>query len=345
MLKPVNLILFLCILINLLACQNPDKEQGNKNEKTLDSTQIREEQSVNMDSLKPVMVDDIHYYTLDRDKMNQFFIEHFAARPMAQKGKPLNFIDFLSVNPDQSTLNISAQGPFPGIAVVDSSRWQRETVQPRADLPPMYGVHWLAFKTKDLAKVQQDFEAKGLTFESKDFKLPHDPEAKAFSVWAPDYNRVVVVERPDYEGETPFAIDHIQLLVGDKEANVKFFEEVFYGKVQKEQDGLAIMEVAKHRFVIAEAAALGISVDAVVKRDPKEFRPNIDHIGFQYADPRLPYEAAKAKGYKFSLAPIRMRYYQKETSYRFAIVFSPDSLQFEMYSEDGRIGPRRRYAN
>ena len=94
-----------------------------------------------------------------------------------------------------------------------------------------------------------------------------------------------------------------------------------------------------------QPAALGLERDKVIKRDPKLFRSNIDHIGFLYADATPAYENAAKLGYQFLLKPTLFNYFDKPTPYAFGILFSPDGLQVEMYTEVGRIGPRTVIAN
>ena len=37
------------------------------------------------DKLAPIMLDDLHYYSVAHDKMKAFFITHFGAKPMPRK--------------------------------------------------------------------------------------------------------------------------------------------------------------------------------------------------------------------------------------------------------------------
>lgn len=294
--------------------------------------------------LEPIMLDDIHYYMSDRDSVNRFFIKHFGARPMAQQPvNPLRFIDFLLVRPGQSTINVSARGPFPGMRVRDPKRWNRTVIEPSPDLPPMYGMHWLAFCTKDLAQAVSKLKNEGIIFIEEQFRLPSEPEAKAAMLWGPDYNRIVIVERPDDSGITPFGIDHLQYIVEDLEANIRFFSEVYQGKVIRRDKELAVMHAGGHTFVLATPEGMGLERQKVVKRHPDFFRYGVDHLGFMYHDIRPAFEHAKSKGYTFALEPTRMQYYDAPTVYTFAITATPDGMQMEMYQEDGRISARTQY--
>ncbi|MCS7018792.1 MAG: VOC family protein [Cytophagales bacterium] len=294
--------------------------------------------------LEPIMLDDIHYYMSDRDSTNRFFIKHFGARPMAQQPiNPFQFIDFLLVRPGQSTINISARGPFPGMRVRDPKRWSRTQVEPSPNLPPMYGMDWLAFCTKNLKKAIAQLKKEGIIFINEKFKLPAEPNAKAALLWGPDYNRLVIVERKNDSGITPFGIDHLQYIVEDLEANIRFFSDVYQGKVMSRSQYVATMLVGGHTFVLATPEGMGLERSLVVRRSPDFFRYGVDHLGFMYHDIRPAFENAKAKGYQFALDPTRMHYYDAPTVYTFAITATPDGMQMEMYQEDGRTSARTQY--
>lgn len=294
---------------------------------------------------EPIMLDDIHYYVLDRTGAVRFFKEHFNAREMAQPGRPLKFIDILQVHPQQSTINISPKGPFEGIAV-SGDRWEREVIEPSPDLPPQYGVHWVALSTPDLDATLDRLTASGVEVERADRTLPAEPDARAATVYGPAYTRITLVERPDASyPDSGVRIDHLQLLVGDVGANETFFRDVFGGEVLRRHEGSTVMEVGEHRFVLSAPSAFTFSADEVAARNPNTFRPGIDHIGFFYEDIRPPYKHAKQHGYEFGLTPTRMDYFGESTPYKFAITFSPDSLQCELYQQDGRTGPRTNYVN
>ena len=97
-------------------------------------------------SQKPIILDDIHYYVSDSSKRQvaiDYFKTFFKGREMAEQPmNPLTFIDFVSLRPDESTINISSPGPFPGIKVGDPKRWEREKIKPDAKNPAMYGVRY-----------------------------------------------------------------------------------------------------------------------------------------------------------------------------------------------------------
>jgi len=293
------------------------------------------------DPLAPIILDDLHYYSVDNERMKAFFAEHFGAKRMREQPmNPIRFIDFYLVHPGQTTLNFSGKGPFEGMRVGDPKRWEKETVPPTTELPPMYGVHWIALATPNLDRALLRLEKNGVTVAARKFSLPGEPNAKAAAIYTPDFNLLVLVDRPTQKFQAPFSIDHIQLLVRSVPQNVAFYAEVFRGKTIRATDRATTMEIGQHRFVLAEPEGLGIERDKVVMRDPKQFRSNIDHIGFLYRDTQPIYEYALARGYKFLLKPTHLYYFDKATPYSFGILFSPDGLQCEMVMETGRLGPR-----
>jgi catechol 2,3-dioxygenase-like lactoylglutathione lyase family enzyme len=290
----------------------------------------------------PIMLDDIHYYINDREAANVFFKKNFKAKAMKEESEnPFQFIDFLLIRPEHSTINISAKGPFPGIRVGDPKRWEKETIIPSPDAPPQYGAYWTAFSTKNLAKAIKKMEKNGVVFIEKNYKLHHNPTAKAAMCWGPDFNRIVLIENKDDKGNTPFGVDYVQLLVKNLDENIKFFEDVFLAKTLQKTAKTAVLSAGNHTFILSEPEDLGFSPDKVMARDSKKFIGGIDHLGFMYKDLTPAFEAATAKGYKFlTPKPVPISYFDKPTLYLFAITFTPDGLQMEMFEEKGRTASR-----
>lgn len=289
------------------------------------------------------MLDDIHYYVYDRVKMNDFLIKNFKAKAMKEvSDNPLTFIDFLEVRNGQSTLNISPKGPFEGMKVADPKRWEKESVTPSPDNNLFYGVHWLALTTKNLKETLKLLKANGVQIENEAVDFPY-AGGKCASIWTPEYSRILLIERKNDIGKSDFSIDHLLILVTELDKNIKFFEEVFAGKIESKKGKVAKMTVGKHTFYIAEPEGLYLNKDLVNKRDPKKFIPYIDHIGFMYENITPAYEYASKKGYQFALKPTPMNFFDKPTLYSFAIIFSPDGMQCEMYQEKGRTKAKSVY--
>jgi len=293
---------------------------------------------------KPIMLDDIHYYTLNREASNIFFEQNFNSAAMLEESpNPFKFIDFQLIKSGQSTVNISEQGPFPGIKVGDPKRWERTLMKPSATNPPRYGVHWLAFTSGDLDATQDTLRKYDVQIVDDNFKMPHDG-SKALLCFGPDYN-LIVIKESDAQDQKAYAIDHLLLLVKDMKANVDFFKDVFAGQVIKSQGGYTIMDVADHTFVLASPRSIGIDPTIVLNRDPTVFKPDIDHLGFLYEDLTPAYEYAVSKGYEFLSKPVPINYFGRATLYTFAITYSPDGLQCEMFQESGRTGSRQKLKN
>lgn len=327
--------LFILSIIFCWSCKtNVEDPKSNTEVKTV----VAEEDSLD---LEPIMLDDIHYYTLDRATCNTFFEENFGTRPMVEESpNPFKFIDFQLVKSGQSTINISKQGPFPGINEGAPGRWERDLMTPAANNPARYGVHWLAFSTSDLEKCVSDFRSNGVEIIDEDFKLPNSDE-KAMLCFGPDYNLIVVKQSSD--NVPGFSIDHLLLLVKDLNENVAYFRDVFRGEILDRNDSMATMKVGNHILVMALPSAIGLDAKDVLDRDSKVFRPDIDHLGFFYKNVRKAYAHASELGYKFLSPPVPIKYYDKPTLYTFVISQSPDGLQCEMYQEDGRLGSRTKF--
>jgi len=314
---------------------------GCKQQSSNVSSETLKEQNVISAIEKPIMLDDMHYYTLDREACNQFFEKNFGTKAMLEESpNPFKFIDFQLVKEGQSTINISEQGPFLGIAVGDPKRWERTLDTPSPNNTPRYGVHWLAFSTSDLSASKASLMSNGVEIINDDFKLPHS-DSKSILCYGPDYNLLVVTESSvKQEG---YAVDHLMLLVKSLDDNLKFYKDVFAGEVIDQADKMATILIAGHKFVLVEPQAIGLTTDQVIERDPKVFRPDLDHLGFLYKNIRKAYAHASEKGYEFLSPPVPINYYDKPTLYTFAITFSPDGLQVEMFSEEGRTASRSKF--
>jgi catechol 2,3-dioxygenase-like lactoylglutathione lyase family enzyme len=291
----------------------------------------------------PIMLDDIHYYIYDRAKMNDFLNKNFKTKAMKEvSDNPLTFIDFLEVRNGQSTLNISPKGPFEGMKVADPKRWEKENVIPSPDNNLFYGIHWLALTTKNLKETLKLFKENGIKIENENVDFPYSG-GKCATIWTPEYNRILLIERKNDSGKSDFSIDHLLILVTDLEKNIQFYKDVFAGKIESKKEKIARMTIGKHTFYLAEPEALYLNTEMVRKRDTKKFIPYIDHIGFLYENVTPAYEYAQNKGYQFALKPTPMNFFDKPTLYSFAITFSPDGLQCEMYQEKGRTKAKTIY--
>ena len=304
--------------------------------------------SLNIIAQKPILLDDIHYYVSDssvRDVANNYFKTFFKGRAMAEQAmNPMAFIDFISLRPDESTINISSPGPFPGVKVGDPKRWLREKITPSASNPPMYGVRWVAFNTRNIRKTVKKLLKAGYSFAMEDFTLPTEPEVNAVAMYGFDFNIFVLVERPKMKKQkTEFGIDHLQLLVNNLEDNVKFYQTVLAAEIIDKKERSTVLKIGNHKFILSEPEALGLVREQVVERDPKKFVANIDHLGFLYDEIEPAFYGAKANNYKVIMDPKPLMYYDKPTPYTFCILMSPDNLQIELEQEEGRTTARKIY--
>lgn len=147
----------------------------------------------------------------------------------------------------------------------------------------------------------------------------------------------------EHRQPTAYGIDHLLILVEDLEKNVRFFEEVYAGKVKDRETDFCRMLVGGHTFVLATPPALGLPATTVRLPDSTRFTPRIEQLGFLYHDPQPAYQAAAIKGYGFSLRPSRLVYHNKPTPYVSAITRTPEGVYCEMYAEDGRSTARTAY--
>ncbi|MEY4539892.1 MAG: hypothetical protein RLZZ306_1649 [Bacteroidota bacterium] len=304
--------------------------------------------TLNVKAQKPIILDDIHYYVSDssvRDVANNYFKTFFKGRAMKeQEVNPLTFIDFISLRPDESTINISSSGPFSGVKIDDPKRWLRESVKPSASNPPMYGVRWLAINTKSIRKTVKKLLKAGYDFAAEDFTLPTEPDVNAVAMYGFDYNIIVLVERPKMKKmKTEYGIDHLQLLVNNLEDNVKFYQTVLAAEIIDKKERSTVLKIGNHKFVLSEPEALGLVREQVVERDPKKFVANIDHLGFLYDEIEPAFYGAKANNYTVIMEPKTLIYYDKPTPYTFCILMSPDNLQIELVQEEGRTSARKIY--
>ncbi len=298
-------------------------------------------------SQKPIILDDIHYYVSDSAQRRiaiDYFKTFFKGREMAQQQiNSLDFIDFVTLRPDESTFNISLPEPLTTLKIGNLQPLEREKVKPDPKNPPMYGVRWLAINTKSIRKTVQKLLKAGYDFAIQDFTLPTEPDVNAVAMWGFDYNIIVLVERPKMKAKTPFGIDHLQLLVKNLEDNIKFYQDVLAAEVLEKNGRSAVLKIGNHKFVLSEPEALGLAREQVIERDTNKFVANIDHLGFLYEDIEPAFYGAKANNYKIVTEPHKLMVDNKPTPYTFCILMSPDNLQIELEEEEGRITGRKVY--
>ncbi len=195
-------------------------------------------------------------------------------------------------------------------------------VLPGPDLPPSFGVWWLALRTQGLDPALADLRQKGLNLAEERLYLPAGPLNKAVMVLMPDYQRLVLVERREDVSLKGYAIDHLQLLVEDIRANVKFFKEVFGAEVMLKDDRGTVLYVGGQMIVLSEPEGLGLAPAQVA-----QFRPHLNRSGgnrliFQYDNLPAALAWAEKKGWAF--------YREPRQNGKWAYLYSPDSLRCDL---------------
>lgn len=300
---------------------------------------------VDSSAQKPILLDDIHYFVSDssvRQVAVDYFKTFFKGRSMTEQPiNPLPFNNYISLRPEESTITISSAGSFVGINEVNPKRWLREKVKPSASNPPVYGVHWVAFNTKNIRKTVRKLLKVGYKFAKENFTLPTESKVNAVAMYGFDDNMIVLVERPKMKKmPTEFGIDHLQLLVNNLEENVEFFQTVLAAEIIDNNERSTVLKVGNQKFVLSEPEALGLVREKVVMRNPKKFIANIDHLSFLYDEIEPAFYGAKANYYRIIQEPKPMTFYGKPTPYTVCKLLSPDNLQIELLQEEGRTKGR-----
>ena len=303
--------------------------------------------SFNVYSQKPITLDDIHYYVSDSSQRRvavDYFKTFFLGREMAQQPvNPLDFIDIISLRPNESTFNISSPEPLSTLKVGNANHLVREKIKPNPKNSPMYGVRWVAINTNSIKKSVKNLLKAGYDFSMQNFTLPTEPNANAVAMWGFDFNIFVLVERPKMKSETPFGIDHLQLLVKNLEDNIQFYQDVLAAEVLEKKGRSAVLRIGNHKFVLSEPEVLGLARERVVEIDSTKFKATIDHLSFLYEDIEPAFYGAKANNCTIVTEPRKLMFNKNPTPYTFCIIKSPDNLQIELQEEEGRLTGRKTY--
>lgn len=295
---------------------------------------------------KPILLDNIHYIVSDsaiKAEANFYFKTFFKGRAMAQpEMNPLVLVDFISLRPDESTVNISTSDPLQNL---NNDSYQGKTNQKTilsSKNPPMYGVRWVAINTRNIRKTVKSLLKAGYEFALEDFTLPTEPDINAVAMYGFDNNIFVLVERPKMKKQkTEFGIDHLQLLVNNLEDNVKFYQTVLAAEIIDKKERSTVLKVGNHRLVLSEPEALGLVREQVIERNPKKFIANINHLSFLYDEIEPAFYGAKANNYTVVMEPTLLKYNDKPTPYTFCVLLSPDNLQIDLEQEEGRTSAKK----
>jgi len=118
-------------------------------------------------------------------------------------------------------------------------------------------------------------------------------------------------------------IDHVHLMCGDVNKMVKYFEEVFEGKIESRTELRGFPMVRLH--------AYGVPVN-IMGTDPKagtlvagKGSRGLDHFGFAVRDLEKTVEELKKKGAQFSIGPSATA-----TGVKFAFIEGPEGIRIEL---------------
>lgn len=118
-------------------------------------------------------------------------------------------------------------------------------------------------------------------------------------------------------------LDHVHLMCGDVEKAVKYFEEVFEGKIESrgELRGQPMVRLC----------AYGIPIN-IMGTDPKagmlvagKGSRGLDHFGFQVKDLEKTVEELKKRGAQFGIGPS-----VTATGVKYAFVDGPEGIRIEL---------------
>ncbi|RMG61318.1 MAG: VOC family protein, partial [Bacteroidetes bacterium] len=332
--KPLLSLLTGALLLAAMSCTPADQQADTPPAAPAPTTVEGEE-----NPLRPIMLDAVQYYVNDPEAFDPVFLTYMQAGMPQQAEPALPFLRLYQFRPGQPTLQLSAPGPWPGLREQQAS-WERTRLEPRPENALRYGVYWVAFATRSLAGTIGDLSDAGVSWLSQSYRLPQEPTAQAALMWGPDYTQMVFVERPGDRGATPYAIDHLMLLVEDMAAQTTFFQDALGGEVVQQEAHLAMVMVGGIPLVLAEPEALGLKRQTVARRDPAVFRPGIEQLAFLYRELEPVTDYLREAGFPLTMPPTRLVYAEKETPYTMAQTLTPDSLPILLIQEEGRLGPR-----
>jgi catechol 2,3-dioxygenase-like lactoylglutathione lyase family enzyme len=118
-------------------------------------------------------------------------------------------------------------------------------------------------------------------------------------------------------------IDHVHLMCGDVDKMVKYFEEVFDGKIESRGELRGLPMVRLH--------AYGVPIN-VMGTDPKagtlvagKGSRGLDHFGFAVKGLEKTVEELKKRGAKFSIGPTA-----GSGSVKYAFIEGPEGIRIEL---------------
>ena len=295
---------------------------------------------------KPVIFEDIHYFLTDPAAAGEFYQKHFGARLMAHPGRPQSYVDFWALRSGEVPITISPIGPYE-TTPPESTFWTRREIIP-ASLENInyYGVYAVGIATTSLDTTLTKITGDGIELAEQRLPLPHDKSVRTQTIYGPDYNLLTLVERsamrPGYGG---YGVDHVHLLVRDKDETLKYYREIFFGEELWSSDNIAVMKIVDMMFILSEPEALGLNRSDVEDREPmKKIRYGVGHIGWLTTDMQAFIDHVDSTDYEFGVRPARFRRLGERTVYTLGLLLSPNGLSTEILQEDGRHSARTVFA-
>lgn len=296
---------------------------------------------------KPVIFEDIHYFATDPEASGAFFQTHFGARLMAHPGRPRDYVSFWALRSGEVPITISPIGPYkttpPG-----STFWSKKNIiPPSPDDNHYYGVYAVGISTRSLQETVREITSTGVELAKEHISLPHEKDVPTQSIYGPDYNLFTLVQRPNMRaGYSGYGIDHVHLLVRDKEETVKFYRDVFFGEEIWSDDYSAVLRIVDMLFILSEPEALGLNRDTIEERDYiNKVRYGVGHIGWLSTNMQAFTKHVDSTEYKFFVKPARSYTEGERTVYTLGILLSPNVLSTEILQEDGRHSARTVFAD
>ena len=291
---------------------------------------------------KPAIFEDIHYFATDPDASGAFFQKHFGARLMAHPGRPQEYVDFWALRSGEVPITISPIGPYkttpPG-----STFWSnKKIIPPSSDDNSYYGVYAVGIATPSLKVAVGKITSAGVELAKEHRRLPHDQDIPTQTIYGPDDNLFTLVERPNMNpGYRGYGVDHVHLLVRDKDETVKFYRDVFFGEEIWSNDNSAVLKIVDMLFILSEPEALRLDRSSVEERDYiNKVRYGVGHIGWLSTDMQAFMDHVDSTEYKFGVRPARFYLQSERTVYTLGLLLSPNVLSTEILQEDGRHSAR-----
>ncbi|NKB44662.1 MAG: hypothetical protein GKS03_10340 [Alphaproteobacteria bacterium] len=298
-------------------------------------------------SAKPVIFEDIHYFATDPDASGVFFQKHFGARLMAHPGRPQEYVDFWALRSGEVPITISPIGPY-RTTPPESTFWSsKEIIPPSPDNNAYYGVYSVGIATPSLSETISKIKESGVNLATQHIPLPHESTVPTQTIFGPDYNLFTLVERRDMRaGYGGFGVDHVHLLVRDKDETVRFYQDVFFGEEIWSNSNSAVLRIVDMLFILSEPEALGLDRTSVEERDyVKKVRYGVGHIGWLSTDMQAFIDHVDSTDYKFGVRPARFYLEGERTVYTLGLLLTPNVLSTEILQEDGRHSARTVFAD